>query len=272
MLETLLTHPAVQGGVAPFLVALIVVALFWRVHLSGLALIAGFITTVYMVNDYSLSFEPLTGERKIILLGLGASVVGVVLMQLRGEWARMLLTVVAGAAVIWVAQRILEQKESSEMLLWGAGCVLYVGWLTYWLDRLDPLREGTAGLGLGLGTGVAALFGGSAKFGQYGMALGAAAAAFLLLQMLMNRPLPGGRAFALPLAVVAGSSACYVVLTTSGLPWYVLPVLALIPVVTRIKPPVRAVWLQAVLLSVATLACAAVAVYLTWRVAGAPPV
>jgi len=36
-------------------------------------------------------------------------------------------------------------------------------------------------------------------------------------------------------------------------------------------PAKAALWLQSLLLSAATLACAAGAVYLTWRVAGAPP-
>jgi hypothetical protein len=43
-MEGLLSHPAVQGGLAPFVVALIVVLLFQR--LSGLAIIAGFAVTV----------------------------------------------------------------------------------------------------------------------------------------------------------------------------------------------------------------------------------
>jgi len=59
---------------------------------------------------------------------------------------------------------------------------------------------------------------------------------------------------------------------TAELPWYVLPVLAVIPVVAKIPLPAKqGLWLQSALLSAATLTCAAGAVYLTWRVAGAPP-
>lgn len=270
-MQELLTHPAVQGGVAPFIVALAAAELFRRLRLSGLALIAGFAVTVYMVGGFS--FEPLTATRKIVLLGLASAVLGLALMRLRAEWVRALLAVAGGTAAIWVAQRILQQQPPAAILLWGVGCVLYVGWLAYWMDRLDEdsLRAGSAGLGLGLGTGAAALFGGSALLGQYGLALGAAAGAFLLLQMLTNSTLPGGRAFTLPLALVAGTSACLAVLTTE-LPWYALPVLAVIPLAARIPLPAKAVWLQAVLLSVVTVACAAIALYLTWRVAGAPPV
>ena len=53
-----LTHPAVQSGLAPFFVALIVAELFQRMRLSGLAIIAGFAATVYLASD--LSLKPLT--------------------------------------------------------------------------------------------------------------------------------------------------------------------------------------------------------------------
>jgi len=58
----------VQGGLAPFVVALIVAELLQRMRLSGLAIIAGFAVTVYLVSDFS--FEALTASRKIVLLGL----------------------------------------------------------------------------------------------------------------------------------------------------------------------------------------------------------
>jgi hypothetical protein len=170
-------------------------------------------------------------------------------------------------------QRILQQQEMTHMLLWGAGCALYVGWLVFWFDGLNDasMRAGSAGMALGIGSGVAALFGASALLGQFSLAIGAAAGAYLLIQMLTNSTLPCGRSYTLPLALITGLSGCLAVLTAQ-LPWYVLPVLAVIPVVAKIPLPAKqALWVQSVLLSVVTLVCAAGAVYLTWRVAGAPP-
>lgn len=270
-MQELLNHPAVQGGLAPFVVALIVTELFQRMRLSGLAIIAGFAVTVYLASDFS--FEPLTAARKIVLLGLLSAALALPLMLFSPRWLRWVLPVAGGVAAVWVVQRILQQREIMPMLLSGAGCTLYLGWLVFWMDGLNDtsVRAGSAGLALGLGTGGAALFGASGLLGQFGLALGAAAGAYLLIQMLTNTRLPCGRSYTLPLSLIAGLTGCLAVLTAQ-LPWYALPVLGIIPVAARVPVSEKmALWLQSFLLSVVTLTCAASTVYLTWRVAGAPP-
>jgi len=270
-LQELLNHPAVQGGLAPFIVALIVAELFQRMRLSGLAIIAGFAVTVYLASDFSM--EPLTSSRKIVLLGLLSSALALPLMLFNPRWLRTLLALAGAGAAVWMVQRILQQQETAPMLLGGAGCALYVGWLVFWFDGLNDasVRAGSAGMALGLGSGAAALFGASASLGMFGLALGAAAGAFLLIQMISNTPLPCGRSFTLPLSLIAGLSGCLAVLTAE-LPWYALPVLAVIPLAAKIPIPTKQpLWLQSVLLCLITLSIAAGAVYLTWRVAGAPP-
>ncbi len=270
-MHELLNHPAVQGGFIPFLAALAVAELLQRVRLSGLALIAAFAATVYLAAG--LSFEPLTATRKIAMLGLGGAAVGVVLTFIDNYLWRPVLTVLGGAAAIWVVERILVQQQPAVALQWAVGCALYTAWLVYALDALAdaPVRAGSAALGLGVGTGLAALFGASALLGLYGLSLGAAAFAFLLIQVATNSHLSCGRSFTLPLALITGLTACLAVLG-AHLPAYVLPVLGVIPLAARLPVSDKsAVWLQFLLLSAATLACAAIAVYLTWRVAGAPP-
>lgn len=270
-MQELLNHPAVQGGLAPFVVALIVAELMQRMRLSGLAIIAGFAVTVYLVGDFSIM--PLTAARKIVLLGLLSAGLALPLTLLNPRWLRPLLAVAGGGAAVWMLLRILQQQEMTHMLLWGTGCALYVGWLVFWFDDLNgaSVRAGSAGMALGLGTGAAALFGASALLGQFSLALGAAAGAYLLIQMLTNSPLPCGRSFTLPLSLIAGLSGCLAVLSAE-LPWYTLPVLGMIPLAAKIPLPAKQLlWLQSVLLSVVTLTFAAGAVYLTWRVAGAPP-
>lgn len=267
-----LHHPAVQGGLIPFVVALLAAEVLQRLRLSGVAVITAFVATVYLVSG--ISFEPLTASRKIVLLGLSASVLAIPLGLINAGWlVRPLLAGVGGASAIWMAERILGQQPPAAVFLWSAACAAYVGWVVFWMDGLqdNPVRAGAAGLALGLGTGISALFGASALLGMYGLALGAAAGAYLLIQMITNSRLPCGYSFTLPLSLIAGLTGCLAVLA-AHLPWYALLALAVIPPAATIPVSEKsAVWLQSILLSAATLACAAVSVYLTWRVDGAPP-
>ena len=269
-MQALLNNPVVQSGLAPFFAALITAELLQRLRLSGLAIIAGFAITVYLVSDFSLS--PLTTTHKIIWLGIASSLIGVILGYFNWSVWRPIITVAAAVAAIWVSMRLLQQQPLGIAMQWGIGCALYLAWLAFWMDDLhaDSVRAGSAGVALGLGSGVAVLFGGSALLGQFDLSVGAAAGAYLLIQMISNSRLPCGRSFTLPLSLIAGLTACFAVLT-SQLPWYALLPLAAIPLVAKIPvPEKRALWVQSLLLTLATLACAAGAVYLTWRVAGAP--
>ena len=151
-MQELLNHPAVQGGVAPFVIALIAAGILRRWRLSGLSIIAGLMTTAFMVG--SLGIEPLTAMRKSILLGVLAALLGMALTKSTWRWMRMTLAFAGGVAAIWVVQRILQQRnEFLTALPWGTGCGVYVGWLVFWSDRLhsNPVRAGSAGLALGLG-------------------------------------------------------------------------------------------------------------------------
>ncbi len=270
-MQELLNHPAVQAGLAPFLVALITAELFQRIRLSGLAIIAGFAITVYLVSDFTI--EPFTAARKIVLLGLIGAALGLLLNVLPLRWFSMLLPILGGAAAVWVVERVLQHQPPQTILLWGAGCAAYVAILIWGMDKLEnePVRAASAAAALGIGTGVAALVGASALLGQFGLALGSAAAAHLLIQMISHHPLPAGRVFTLPLALIAGLTGCVAVLSAK-LPWYALPILAVIPLAAWLMPlPKQSSRIQILLLSLLTFALAAGAIYVTWRVAGDVP-
>jgi len=271
-LQALLNHPAVQAGFAPFLAALITAELFQRIKLSGLAIIAGFAVTVYLASSFS--FDPLTASRKIVLLGLIGAALGLLLSLIQLHVLNMLLPVIGGTAAVWVVFRILQQHPLQTMLLWGAGCAVYVAILIWSMDKMenDPLRSATSGTALGIGTGASALFGASALLGQFGLALGSAAAAPLLIQFASNRTLLTGRTFTLPLALIAGLTGCVGVLSAQ-LPWYALPILAAIPVASMVAPlPKKSLRIQIVLLTLLTFAIAASAVFATWQAAGDVPI
>ena len=270
-MQELLNHPAVQAGLAPILAALITAELFQRIKLSGLAIIAGFALTIYLASDFVI--EPLTAARKIVLLGLISAALGLILSLIKLPWSSLLLPIVCSAAAVWTVQRVLQQQEPQLMLLWGAGCAAYVAALVWGMDKLEQesTRAASAATALGIGTGGAALLGASALLGQFGLALGSAAAAHLLIQMITNQTLPAGRVFTLPLALIAGLTGCVAVLSAQ-LPWYALAVLACIPIVARWMPlPNSSVRTQSLLLTLLTFAFAAGAIYLTWRVAGDVP-
>lgn len=270
-MQELLNNPAVQAGFAPFLVALITAELFQRVKLSGLAIIAGFAITVYLASDFTMA--PLTASRKIVLLGLVSASLGLLLTLSNSRWLASLLPLLGGAAAIWTALRILQQQPPQVVLLWGAACAAYVAILVWGMDRLEnePLRAASAATALGMGTGGAALVGASALLGQFGLALGSAAAAYLLIHMLSNRLLPTGHVFTLPLALVSGLTGCIGTLS-ANLPWYALPILAAIPLAAWLMPlPGKSLRIQSLLISLPVFALAAGAIYVTWRVAGDVP-
>jgi hypothetical protein len=264
-LHALLNHPALQAGLIPFVVALASAELFQRLRLSGLAIIAGFAATVYFASDFAI--EPLTGMHKIIWLGIAASALALPLTLLTWSHWRPILTALAAGSALWVLWDMLQQQALADALLWGAGCALYAGWLVFWFDGLrnKSVAAGNAGLALGLGTGMAAMLGASALLGQLSLALGAASAAYLLIQLITDSRLPCGRSFTLPLSLIAGSVASLAVLSSQQ-PWYTLPVLALIPLAAHIPIPEKwTVRLQSLALSLLTLACAAGAIYLAWQ-------
>lgn len=263
-MHALLHHPAVVSGLAPFLVALITAELFLRLRLSGLALIAGFAFTVYLTADFAI--EPLTLSHKIIWLGLSSSLLGLLLGLLEWAWLSALLIPLAGAIAVWLVWPILHTHTIQSALVWGAGCALFMAILAWGMDVLnnEPLRAANAATALGLGTGVAVFGSASVLFGEFALALGAASAAHLLIQMTGNHSLATGRSFTLPAALITGSVASVAVLN-GHLPWYCLPLLAAIPVAAWVIPlPKLPALMQSLLLGVATFGLAAGAVYFSW--------
>lgn len=270
--EELLNHPAVQGGVAPFIVGLAVAGVLAPLRAGGLAAGAGFLTAVFLISGFQ--FSPLTATRKLILLGMLAPVIGLV-ADLAFKPTRAtgpVLGAIFGAASIWVFVSVLKQKPVSEAALMGGAIALLTAWLvaaTYSL-RDQPVRLGAAGVVLGVGVGVAAVLSASASFGQYAMALGAGAGGYLLIQMVLGRVQAGGAAFALAIGVTGGLLAGASFLLAQ-LPWIALPLLALIPLAAHAPLPDRApVWAQAMLASFYAALPAAAAWYLIWQSSRGP--
>ena len=269
-MQDVLNHPVIQGGVAPFLAALIVVAMFRFVRLGGLAVVAGFATAVFLVSGFD--FSPLTATRKIVLLGLVAPLVGM-LIDFAFKPTRIgsvLIVFAGGAAAAWAFWSILVQKELPDALMVGGLAAAFVAAATAigLMLAAEPVRAGSAALTLGLSAGICAVLGASALFGMYGIALGAGAGAFLLLQMVTGKRIFAGMTFLLPATLLSGLLGAGT-MVLAKLPWYALPALLLVPLATLVPLPEKMpIWQQAVLRSVCAMLVAGVAFALTWRFAG----
>ena len=273
-MDAWLNDPMVQASLAPFTVALVVAAALFKLRLGGLAAIAGFCTTVYLVGG--LSFTPLTAMKKLLVVALAAPLLGLV-ADLAFKTTRatgIVLGVVAGAASAWVFWSVLAQKELTQALLAGGGVALFVAVTVCLMAMLehDSLRAGAAGLGLGLGAGAAAIMGASAALGQYGLGLGAACGGFLLVQMIAGQRIHGGLTFTLS-AGAAGALVAAAAHMLASLGWTELALLAAVPLAARLPVPGGwPVWAQAVVVSCYTLACGGAAAGAGWLATrGGPP-
>ncbi|SCZ84777.1 hypothetical protein [Nitrosomonas mobilis] len=263
-------HPAVQSALAPFLVALMVAFLLDRIRLSGLAILAGFCTVVYLVADFN--FESLTVTRKIILTGIVTGAIAPVLASFPSPWRMVRYLLGAGAAVaaLWIFWPILIQKQLMESLMLGTGLVLFVTWQVVVTDGLysQPIRAGAAGMGMGIGVGFSALLGASASLSQLGLAIGAASGAYLCLQFIQNKPLSCGRTFTLPVSLLPALLAS-AALVLAKLPWYCLPALALIPLAAYLPiMRTRSCRIQIIVFSLMTMLVAVAATSLAWYAEG----
>jgi len=265
-MEQWLNDPMIQASLAPFTVALAVAALLFKLRLGGLAAIAGFCTTAYLAGG--LALFPLTATRKLLLLGLMTPALGL-LADFAFKATRrteIILGAAYGLASVWVFWSILSQKSGIGALLQGGGIAVFVGWTVGFAASLreDAVRAGAAGLALGLGAGAAAVFAASALLGLYGMGLGAASGAVLLVQMVSGRRMHAGLTFALTFGAL-GALVAAAALVQANLGWTELAILALVPLAARIPVPEKwPVWGQSALISSYTLACAAAACIVAW--------
>jgi hypothetical protein len=270
-MQELFANPAVQGGAAPFVAGLIVAVLLRRFRLGGLAVVAAFATAVYFIAGFS--FTPLSATRKIILLGFAAPLAGM-FVDFAFRPTRLgsyLLAFAGAAAAAWVFWPVLAQRDLARGLPVGAAAALAAAWAIGFSERRlagDSVRAGASGLALGVGTGVAAIFGAALTYGLYGIAIAAGSGAFLLAQMISGKRSYAGATFTLSVTVVAILIASAAMILAQ-LPWYSVIVLALVPVAASLPVPAgAAIWLQAVLLSLYGLAVSGVACALAWHAGG----
>ncbi|HPU50878.1 MAG TPA: hypothetical protein PK359_04910 [Burkholderiaceae bacterium] len=267
-MQDLLDNPAVQAGGGPLLVALIVALLLARTPAAWLAIAAGYATMLALSTG--LSFSPLTASRKVALLVLLAPVAGLIIdradPRATGRAIPVALGVAGGLAALWAMASVLSQRESAEAITRGALVFVSAAGIVALVARLrsDGVASAAAGLGLGLASGVAALLSASVGYFMSGVAVAAASGAMLLVQMVLGRSLPAGSAGSLTVGLAAALFAS-ASLMLAQLPWYALPLMAVVPAVLLLVPRGRGpVWRQALTLGVAAVAAAAIPLLAAW--------
>ena len=273
-MESIIQNPALQSGVLPFVLSLLVVLALSMAgsFRAGIAVAAGLALCIALVAGFQLT--PLTSTRKIILLALAAFPLGLALdlWAPARRVAATLLAVLATGSVLWLLWPVLSRRELAEALLLGAALAAYGAWQVVALDTLrhDSRRVLGGGLALAFGTGVGALFGASALLGQLGMALGAALAAPALVHFIRGG-VGAGHLVAVPVALISAllGVAAHVY---AKLPWTALAALALAPLLAAVPWPRRLPdRLGFVLITLLASAASVLAVYLSWRSAGGVP-
>ncbi|HEY1327118.1 MAG TPA: hypothetical protein VGI14_09280 [Casimicrobiaceae bacterium] len=265
-----LDNPAVQGGIAPLVVGLVVGAALASTHRLGRTPLAWLgVTAAYAVTTYlatGLQLTPLTASRKVMLVTVAGALIGLALDlgARRSAGLAALCLVAAACATVWAFWSIVAQREGAASFGLAIGIASFAA-VTVWLILSladDGMRAAATGVGFGVATGVSAVVSASIGFLLSGMAIAASCGALLIVQVLARRDMPARFVAALSVGLPCALFAVGAMLLAQ-MPWFVLPLLLLVPLALaliplRALPPMaRAAALVAVALVVAVVPVAA---------------
>ena len=260
----------------PFVAALVLALLLARSRCLALAVLAGLAVVVGLTIGYSFD-APLSSVKKLLAATLLLGAVGLGLDAAGLASRRAVLTalaIVTGLAALWVVQRVLQQAEGTAAAMLALGAFAFAAITSASVlaaGRTSSLRASVVSACLGWGAGVLALLGASALLAQIGLALGSAAAAVVLVQMLRGRESPLGASLAVPVAV--GAALIPVLASATGeLRWFALIPLPLAAFAGMRVPTgaLRKTWQAAFVIGFATLVPVAAAVAIAWFAAPRP--
>ena len=270
-MDSLVSHPAVQSGIIPFIAAFAVTLVFGKTKpvFMGLAAIAAFLAAVSLVTGFSLS--PLTSTKKIILIAYLATALGLT-VDLAGEkigpyrkYIHGIFALLSVVALIWVIWPVIS-RASTENSIWVAvGLSAYVAWMTFGISVLQQKKVSisAAVFAVAMGTAIVSIVGATALYGQLAAPFAAATGAWLLFFLFASQRAVFPTSFFLTAvstcAILGAAATVY-----ATLPWLTLVLFALIPVVAHI--PVKQdnpTWLKVLKSYIATLIPVLAAIWYT---------
>ena len=259
-MRELLAHPAVQGGLAPFVAGAVATLVLFPLRLSGLAAAGGFFTAVYLTGHLGL-------DKKLFLVSAAALALGALadLAFRPTRTAGVVLGIAFGIACFWLFLDTLRGMPGQRLVLYAVGIGLLVSAAVAFafLSHDEPPRAAAGGVALALASGALAWMGGAKTLGLWAFGLAAGCAGFLLLAVILGRRVVAGASFALSIGVIGAALAVAVTLQRA-LPWHYAALLALVPLAVRFPVPVRGAAGEALVALLYAAALAGVVVALVW--------
>lgn len=271
-MEALLASAEFQTA-APFVAALLIGAMLHPLGGFGSDLAVVAAVAVLVALTIGFTFPPVSANQKIVIVLLAAPLLGLlwdILSLSRRVRISVSLTVAVGA-LAWILWRTLQNKSGTEPWIMAGGGILFVAWCVAAFDALrrDVLRGATATFVGAAAVAVTSVLGAAGFYGQLAGSIAAAGAAALLLAAV-GRPAAMGSTFMLPAALGVGIVG-YASTVLAQVPWKVLPIIGLIPLLARVPLPLRwHTWIQALVLVLICAPAAVAAILLARGDAGLP--
>lgn len=250
--------------------ALVLGLALMRSRYLALAVVSGLLVVVVLA--IGVSFEsPLSSVKKLVVATIGFTVVGLA-GEMAGAAARRGflagLAIATGCAALWVLQRVLQQADATASTMLAIGAFVFASVSNASIlaaGRMSTLRAAVVATVMGWGCGVLALVGASALLAQLGLALGSAAAAVVLLQMVTGREAPIGASLSVPVASAAPLIAL-LASATGEVHWYALLPLPLAALAGMCVPigVLKKAWQAVIVIGLTTLVPVAAAVAIAW--------
>ena len=269
----ILNNPAVEAGIVPFLLAIIVGAVLPKrfAWWSTLVFAIGYFISAWLILDGRLT--PLSSSRKLVIPGAGAVFLGFILPKLftYSKALQQILIIVAIAATLWLIWPKLSRADLWDQVTLAIGSGAYALWLSFAFFQLrdEDIATSVSATVLGFATGVCALVGASSLLGELGIAVGASSAAIALYGF--GKRIDHSAGFYFPIAILCALVGIASVIYAK-VPWYTLIALGFIPLLAMLfEWRYKSGILRIIKLSLFILIPAALAVYVTWQAAGPIP-
>jgi hypothetical protein len=234
-----LSQPAFHSGIFPFLVALLLSMFLRRFSqgLRGLAPIAAF----FIASTIISATGQISTEALYKIFGICIAVTGMGLVLDRVEipinQVRSILWGTGMVSALWVFLPALVGMPITEAILMGIMVTFYPAWVIWGLSEIQFRALGAylAITSLGVGTGVAAVYGQATAVSQLSLAMGFAATSGLFLNQIKGCRYPAGYAMILPAGLTLGLLGT-TALVSARLSPVSLVCLALIPLILLLIP------------------------------------